>query len=133
MRLNKTHEAVQKSLQYYQQKANGRWACLFPFIEMAVLPDGRIYYCIETLFRLGFDKDIESLGDYHQQTLQEIWSGDLFKQLRRDLILNQIEKRAACKDCDMWMSQVINREIKDKYQVLTTTVTEIYSQAHFQV
>ncbi len=133
MRLNKTHEAVQKSLQYYQQKANGRWACLFPFIEMAVLPDGRIYYCIETLFRLGFDKDIESLGDYHQQTLQEIWSGDLFKQLRRDLILNQIEKRAACKDCDMWMSQVINQEIKDKYQVLTTTVTEIYSQAHFQV
>ncbi len=128
MRLKKTNQAVQNSLQYHQQKAQGRWACLFPFIEMAVLPDGRIYYCIETLFRLGFDKDIESLGDYNQQTLQEIWSGDLFQQLREDLILNQLEKRAACKGCDMWMSQVINREIMDNYQVLTTTVTEIYSQ-----
>ncbi|NES78687.1 MULTISPECIES: radical SAM/SPASM domain-containing protein [Okeania] len=128
MRLKKTNQAVQKSLQYYQQKAQERWPCLFPFIEMAVLPDGRIYYCIETLFRLGFDKDIESLGDYHQQTLQEIWSGELFKQLRRDLILNELEKRTACKDCDMWMSQVINRETKDECQVLSTTVTEIYSQ-----
>lgn len=129
MRLKKTNQAVHDSLQYYQQKAQGRWACLFPFTEMAVLPDGRIYYCIETLFRLGFDKGIESLGDYNQQTLQEIWSGDLFQQLRQDLILNQLEKRAACQDCDMWMSQVINREIKNEYQVLTTTVAEIYSQA----
>ena len=128
MRLRNTNKSVQSSLKSYQQKAQGRWACLFPFVEMAVLPDGRIYYCIETLFRLGFDKDIKSLGDYNLQTLQEIWSGDLFKQLRQDLILNQLEKRTACKDCDMWKSQVINREIKDQYQVLTTTVTEIYSQ-----
>lgn len=129
MRLRNNNQAVQAPLQYYQQKAQGRWACLFPFMEMSVLPDGRIYYCIETLFRLGFDQDIKSLGDYNQQTLPEIWSGDLFQQLRQDLILNQLEQRAACKDCDMWKSQVINRKIKDKCQVLTTTVTEIYSQA----
>jgi radical SAM protein with 4Fe4S-binding SPASM domain len=96
---------------------------------MAVLPDGRVYYCIESLFRLGFDRDIQSLGDYNQQNLQEIWSGKLFQKLRQDLILNQLEKRSACKDCDMWMSQVINREIKDGYQILTTSVTEIHSQA----
>ena len=128
IRLEKTNQGIDKLLQYYQQKAQERWACLFPFIEMAVLPDGRIYYCIETLFRLGFDKDIKSLGDYNQQTLQEIWSGDLFQQLRQDLILNRLAKRKACNDCDMWMSQVINREIGDEYQVMTTTVTEIYSQ-----
>ncbi|MGB5769174.1 MAG: radical SAM protein [Crocosphaera sp.] len=128
MRLKKTNQGINQSIQYYQQKAKGRWACLFPFIEMAVLTDGRIYYCIETLFRLGFEQNIQSLGDYNQQTLQEIWSGNLFQQLRQDLILNQLEKRKACKDCDMWKSQVINRERKDQYQVLTTTVAEIYSQ-----
>ena len=128
IRLRKTNQAAYKFLQYYQQKSGGRWACLFPFVEMAVLPDGRIYYCIETLFRLGFDKDIKSLGDYSQQTLHEIWSGSLFQNLRHDLILNQLEKRAACKDCDMWKSQIINQEIKDDYKVITTTVTEIYSQ-----
>ncbi|TRT76626.1 MAG: radical SAM protein [Microcystis aeruginosa Ma_AC_P_19900807_S299] len=128
IRLDKTHNAVNNSLQDYQKKAKGRWACLFPFLEMAVLPDGQIYYCIETLFRLGFDQNLKSLGDYHQQTLQDIWDGYLFKQLRRDLILNQLETRPICKSCDMWMSQVINREVKDECKVLTTTVTEIYSQ-----
>ena len=130
MKLGKSNQAVQSSLQYYQNKAGGRWPCLFPFIEMAVLPDGKIYYCIETLFRLGFDKEIEGLGDYNKQTLQEIWSGDLFQKLRQDLILNQLEERAACKDCDMWKSQVVHREISNEYQVLTTTVKEIYSQIH---
>lgn len=130
MKLAKTNQAVESSLQYYQKQAQGRWPCLFPFIEMAVLPDGRIYYCIETLFRLGFDKEIESLGDYNKQTLQEIWSGDLFQKLRQDLILNQLQERTACKDCDIWKSQVVHREISNEYQVLTTTVTEIYSQNH---
>jgi radical SAM protein with 4Fe4S-binding SPASM domain len=128
MRLKKQNQGVQKSLQYYQQKAQGRWTCLFPFLEMAVLPNGKIYYCIETLFRLGFDQEIESLGDYNQQTLQDIWSGELFQQLRQDLILNQLEKRRACQDCEMWKSQIIHQELKDGYSVLTTTVTEIYSQ-----
>ena len=130
MKLAKTNQAVESCLQYYQKQAQGRWPCLFPFIEMAVLPDGRIYYCIETLFRLGFDKEIKSLGDYNKQTLQEIWSGDLFQKLRQDLILNQLQERTACKDCDMWKSQIVHREISNEYQVLTTTVTEIYSQIH---
>ncbi|NCQ90216.1 MAG: radical SAM protein [Microcystis aeruginosa LG13-03] len=126
MRLKHNNQAVHKSIQYYQKQSQGRWTCLFPFIEMAVLPDGRIYYCIESLFRLGFDNNLESLGDYHQQTLQEIWTGDLFQKLRGDLISNQLEKREACKNCDMWKSQVVNQNIRDEYQVLTTTVAEIY-------
>ena len=126
MRLRKNNQSVQRSIQSYQEKSKGRWACLFPFQEMAVLPDGRTYYCIETLFRLGFDKDQESLGDYNQNTLLDIWNGDLFQKLRHDLILNKLEKRTACKDCDMWMTQVMNREIKDDRQVIKTTVTEIH-------
>jgi MoaA/NifB/PqqE/SkfB family radical SAM enzyme len=131
MRLANSNSTVETPLEYYLQKAQGRWACLFPFIEMAILPDGRIYYCIETLFRLGFDGDIESLGDYNQQTLQEIWQGDLFNQLRRDLILNQLERRPACKNCEMWKSQVIARSAKNGILAMTTTVTEIYQKAQF--
>ena len=126
MRLGKINDSLQGSIEHYIQKAQGRWACLFPFTEMAVLPDGRIYYCIETLFRLGFDKDIASLGDYNRQTLQDIWSGNLFNQLRRDLILNQLENRSACKNCDMWKSQVVASSSKNGLQVTTTMVTEIY-------
>lgn len=133
MRLSKINNALQDSLKHYIQKAQGRWACLFPFIEMAVLPDGRIYYCIETLFRLGFDKDIASLGDYKKQTLQDIWNGNLFNQLRRDLMLNQLDNRSACKNCDMWKSQVISRTSTNRLQVTTTMVTEIYQRTDSKV
>ncbi|RCJ22424.1 radical SAM protein [Nostoc sp. ATCC 43529] len=129
MRLEDTNNAVQNSLQYYIKKAQGRWTCLFPFIEMAVLPDGRIYYCIETLFRLGFDKDIQSLGNYNQQTLQEIWQGNLFNRLRSDLILNQLANRSACKNCEMWKSQVVDRYSKNGTQLTTTLVTDIYQKS----
>ena len=132
MRLGKMNDTLKSSIEYYRQKAEGRWACLFPFMEMAVLPDGRVYYCIETLFRLGFDGDIASLGDYNQQTLSDIWSGNLFNQLRRDLILNQLNKRSACKDCDMWKSQVISSSSKKGLKVTTTMVTEIYQKTNFK-
>jgi MoaA/NifB/PqqE/SkfB family radical SAM enzyme len=128
--LQSTNSNIESSLQYYLTKAQGRWTCLFPFVEMAVLPDGRIYYCIETLFRLGFDRDIESLGDYHQQTLQDIWQGQLFNQLRTDLILDRLDKRTACKDCEMWKSQIINIATKEDLKITTTTVTEIYEKLH---
>ena len=126
IRLSKNNQAVIDAIQQYRQKAQGRWACLFPFTEMAILPDGRIYYCIETLFRLGFDKDIKSLGDYNQQTLQEIWCGDLFKELRRDLILNQLKDRPVCKNCDTWTSQVTHQSTRSGIHLTTTSITEIY-------
>ncbi|PHJ66161.1 radical SAM protein [Nostoc linckia z18] len=128
MRLKTTNNTIDNSLQYYINKAQGRWPCLFPFTEMAVLPDGRIYYCIETLFRLGFDGSIESLGNYNQQNLQEIWSGNLFQKLRSDLILNQLSNRSVCQNCDMWKSQFYFRSSTNKLQIITTTVTEIYQK-----
>ncbi|BAZ50699.1 molybdopterin biosynthesis protein A [Nostoc sp. NIES-4103] len=126
MRLETMNKAGNSKLQYYRQKAGGRWPCLFPFTEITVLPDGKIYYCIETLFRLGFEQNIESLGNYNEQTLKNIWCGDLFNRLRQDLILNQLENRQICKSCDTWMSQIMTTSTKEEYQVLTTTITEIY-------
>ena len=129
---DRTNHAVQALIQHYLQKAKGRWPCLFPFTEMTVLPDGRIYYCVETLFRLGFDKNIQSLGDYKQQTLQEIWHGGPFKQLRQDLILNQLEARPVCKNCELWMAQVTSKTSQIGLDITTTTITEIYQKPSFK-
>ena len=70
---NHAPDSMSKQLKYYIEKAGGRWSCLFPFMEIAILPDGKIYHCIESLFRLGFDRDNESLGDYDRQNLTQIW------------------------------------------------------------
>ena len=95
---------------------------------MAVLPDGRVYYCIETLFRLGFDGETESMGNYHQQTLQESWQGEVFQRFRRDLIRHHLEHRPACQDCEMWRSQVISQTHQNGVRVKATEVTELYSR-----
>lgn len=128
-RLHQTNQPGHALLQRCLQSAKGRWPCLFPFTELAVLPDGSIYYCVETLFRLGFDPHIQSMGDYRNQSLQAIWAGEPFKQLRRDLILNQLDNQSACKNCELWKAQVMSRSSQDGLDVITTTVTEIYQRA----
>lgn len=132
MRLNRKNDKAGELVQQYLQRAEGRWPCAYPFTEMAVLPDGRLYYCIETLFRLGFDGDTESMGDYPQQSLQEIWQGEAFQRLRRDLIRHQLDHRPACHNCEMWRTQVIAHTHEDGIQMMTTEVTEIYQKIHYQ-
>ena len=128
IRLSQTNEKARDLVQYYLQQSQGRWPCAFPFTEMAVLPDGRIYYCIETLFRLGFDGETESMGDYHRQTLPEIWQGEVFQRLRRDLIRHSLQDRPACQACQMWRSQVISHTPGNQVVVISTEVTEIYQK-----
>lgn len=127
MRVAQANDTLQDLVHHYMQKSGGRWACLFPFKEMHVLPDGRVYYCIETFYRLGFD-EVESLGDYNTQTLQEIWQGERFQQLRHDLIVNRLNHRSACKNCDLWKTQVVTRSTQNGCQVTKTVATEMYQK-----
>lgn len=126
MRIQGTNERARMLVQSYLQQAGGQWPCAFPFTEMIVLPDGRVYYCIETIFRLGFDGETESMGDYHQQNLREIWQGETFQNFRRDIIMHQLKHRPACQDCEMWRSQVISQTQQNGFHVMATEVTEIY-------
>lgn len=82
-----------------------RWPCLNPWQEIYLLPDGRAYYCCETISKLAFD-DLETMGKYPQQDLIEIWNGKQFGALRRDLISNELNRWPACKDCGIWMAHV---------------------------
>ncbi|MBP0017713.1 MAG: radical SAM protein [Cyanobacteria bacterium SBLK] len=126
MRIQGANERAKRMVHSYLLQMGGRWPCSFPFTEMAVLPDGRVYYCIETVFRLGFDGATESMGDYRYQNLQEIWQGEAFQRFRRDTLLHQLEHRRACRDCEMWRSQVVSHTQQDGFHVMETEVTKIY-------
>jgi radical SAM protein with 4Fe4S-binding SPASM domain len=123
MRVNKNK--IGNLMQHRLQQSSGRWPCIFPFTEMAVLPDGRVYYCIETLFRLGFDP-VESMGDFCTQSLSEIWEGEAFQEFRQDLILDRLHSRGHCQNCQMWRTQVIAPSSQEDMFVMKTEVTEIY-------
>lgn len=127
MRLRQTNRRVETLVQYHMQQSNGRWPCTFPFTEMDVLPDGRVYYCIETRFRLGFD-EAKAMGDYHRQSLLDIWQGEDFQQLRNDLILNQLNINRPCRDCEMWRSQAMSQSYQKGVLRLSTEASDIYQK-----
>ncbi len=85
------------------KNAGGRWPCLSPFQEVYLLPDGRVYYCCETVSKLAFEK-LPSMGSYPEQSIQQIWAGEMFTHLRRDLICNRLDNWSACQDCGIWMA-----------------------------
>jgi MoaA/NifB/PqqE/SkfB family radical SAM enzyme len=106
------------------QRAGGRWPCLSPWQEIYVLPDGRIYYCCETVSKLAFE-NLQSMGSFPTQRLLDIWRGKLFSALRRDLILNQLKGWPACQDCGIWMAHVTSSSVQDGIRTTTNMITEI--------
>ncbi len=73
--------------------------CGYPSQRMVVTSRGFCYPCCidlkETLF----------MGDINQQSLVEIWNGEKFKELRKNLrSLNTGAWSDTCKNCESWMS-----------------------------
>lgn len=126
MRLSQKNQQVETLIKNYLQQSGDRWPCTFPFTEIAILPDGRVYYCVETLFRLGFD-EAETMGNYCSQNLSEIWQGEVFQRFRQDLILNQLQKRP-CQNCEMWRSQVLSHSDQEGIRETATEVTKVYTK-----
>ncbi|OLE52099.1 MAG: hypothetical protein AUI36_18350 [Cyanobacteria bacterium 13_1_40CM_2_61_4] len=106
------------------QQVGGRWPCLSPWQEAYILPDGRVYYCCETVSKLAFD-NLMSMGSYPKQSLVELWRGPLFNQLRRDLVLNRLEGWPTCKDCGIWMAHATSSEVDNGVRITTNMITEI--------
>jgi len=110
------------------RSAKGRWPCLNPFQELYLLPDGRVYYCCETVSKLAFEH-LQSMGRYPEQTISEIWRDEALRALRRDLILNQLEHWPACRDCEIWMAHVIGKEFVNGRKITRNMITEIVEKA----
>lgn len=115
-----THAVAKRKI----AEAGARWPCLNPWQEMYVLPDGRVYYCCETVSKLAFER-LQSMGEYPKQSLLEMWRGGPFTALRRDLILNKLERWPACKNCGIWMAHVSSTATENGIRTTTNMITEI--------
>lgn len=70
-------------------------ACVNPFQQMIIRPDGKISLCCND--PLGKC----TLGDVTKQTLMDIWNGKEF-QMVREKIINGRENFEHCKNCDVF-------------------------------
>jgi len=69
--------------------------CPYPWSTMSVTWEGDVVACCrDTAARTR-------LGNVFQKPIREIWLGDKFTAMRRDLVEGRPDKIAACKNCDM--------------------------------
>jgi radical SAM protein with 4Fe4S-binding SPASM domain len=77
------------------KNADGYHLCPYPWFSMETASNGDVVACC---------RDLEHktvLGNVFEQSVDEIWNGERYQALRRDLANKQPEKQGACKGCDM--------------------------------
>jgi radical SAM protein with 4Fe4S-binding SPASM domain len=66
--------------------------CMMPWIHMYVHTDGSVYPCCDS-----FDKKSLVLGNVQKNSLEEIWNGDEYKNLRKSMLNG--EESSICNNC----------------------------------
>lgn len=115
-----THEVARAKM----REAGRRWPCLNPWQEIYLLPDGRVYYCCETISKLAFE-ELRSMGRFPEQSIADIWRGETFRSLRHDLIVNRLDAWPACQHCGIWMAHVTEVCQSGPKRITRNVITEI--------
>jgi len=72
-------------------------ACHKPFNDMVVYWDGKVALC-------NHDWDNQApLGDLNVQTVEAVWNGSKYQQIRELHLTDRRKQVNSCKDCDYWM------------------------------
>jgi radical SAM protein with 4Fe4S-binding SPASM domain len=72
------------------EKEHHNRRCYFPWYYIHVNPDGTVFPC-------GSWFEFSTFGDFKTQTFREIWTGDMYKQLRHEHVA--MEHRDVCANC----------------------------------
>ncbi len=87
---------VNKEVQKQLIDIDDRKPCRKIFTDMIIYWNGRIALC-------NYDWDQRlPIGDVNTQSLQEIWEGELFEEIRKMHNENNISENLLCKDCHHW-------------------------------
>jgi radical SAM protein with 4Fe4S-binding SPASM domain len=79
-----------------------RHACHFLWYYPVIDWQGQVYMCCATVS----DKGV--IGDLRETTLQQIWTGERLKSLRRAHLSHDLSCYPACSDCSYWAESKIS-------------------------
>jgi MoaA/NifB/PqqE/SkfB family radical SAM enzyme len=86
---------------YFEEKK--RTPCTALWDQCFLFPEGEISLCCTTLIRVPQDGVI-STGNFRQSSLKDIWLGEKYQEIRRNLIYGKLESQRYCAECDNWSS-----------------------------
>lgn len=68
--------------------------CILPYIQMVIRPDGKVSLCCNDA--LGK----YTLGDVTKEKIKNIWAGDGYQFIRKEMRINKRVNIDLCKNCD---------------------------------
>jgi radical SAM protein with 4Fe4S-binding SPASM domain len=69
--------------------------CPYPWYSMSIASNGDVVACCRDLEHQSV------MGNLFEQGLEEIWNGEAFQSMRRDLAGERPDRQSACAGCDM--------------------------------
>lgn len=86
---------------YFEEKK--RTPCTALWDQCFLFPEGEISLCCTTLIRVPQDGVI-STGNFRHNSLKDIWLGEKYQEIRRNLIYGKLDGQKYCAECDNWSS-----------------------------
>lgn len=78
--------------------------CLYPFTDLIIFPDGKVGMCCNDCY------EITDLGNVMSESILEIWGGERFKEIRKQLQYGR--NHPFCKECDVLDTGMREKKIK---------------------
>lgn len=73
-----------------------RWPCQMFWRRLNIGEDGNIRYCTDDWFNKT------KIGDLHHQTIEEVWTGEIYNYYRHLHMQKQFNKNPYCAKCTEW-------------------------------
>lgn len=81
--------------------------CPQGFYMMQINPDGKVVPCCSMKYP-GI------LGDVHQNTVPEIWTGERFNRFRREMLEDRCGTSPVCRDCKLYLYDLHPEDVLDE-------------------
>jgi MoaA/NifB/PqqE/SkfB family radical SAM enzyme len=120
----KTGRVIRKEFTYDRRE---RYTCSSPWEQCVIYPEGEVSLCCQSMLETGW-RGVVSMGSLKENSLEAIWAGKVYNDLRTRLIKNQLNENEVCFGCDLWSSgsyfveeselfRRIYNETSDTYQI----------------
>ncbi len=88
---NQLQAEVEKKVNFFAPKA-----CISPFSSVAIHSDGKIGICAADY------NTKHNMGDFSKDSIQAIWQGEKFTEVREAHLSKNRNKFSICRGCDIW-------------------------------
>lgn len=102
-----------------------RYPCASPWTQAVMFPEGEISLCCKTMTDVGW-RGVVSVGKLQDQTMDQVWNGAQYRQVRKELLENKFDKFPVCDNCEIWSASTSLVEVGKDYKRTFNETMETY-------